>query len=58
MSNDCCPNCNLPTVHEFRPFCSARCKLVDLQHWFSESYAIPVEESTEQEDIEENVEKS
>jgi endogenous inhibitor of DNA gyrase (YacG/DUF329 family) len=26
------------------PFCSQRCKLVDLGRWFNESYHVPVEE--------------
>ena len=25
---------------EFRPFCSEKCKLIDLGHWFDESYSI------------------
>lgn len=42
-----CPICQSPVpapepgVKSFRPFCSDRCKLVDLGKWFSESYAIP-----------------
>jgi len=40
----------MPTVFEFRPFCSARCKLVDLQKWFSESYTIPVVDEDELEE--------
>ncbi|MBI3600218.1 MAG: DNA gyrase inhibitor YacG [Nitrospinae bacterium] len=26
---------------EFRPFCSERCKLIDLWHWAGEKYFIP-----------------
>jgi endogenous inhibitor of DNA gyrase (YacG/DUF329 family) len=36
-----CPICGKPSVPEFRPFCSARCKQVDLNRWFSESYRVP-----------------
>jgi|HubBroStandDraft_1064217.scaffolds.fasta_scaffold1008067_1 endogenous inhibitor of DNA gyrase (YacG/DUF329 family) len=27
------------------PFCSPRCKLVDLGQWFNESYRVPAEDS-------------
>ena len=30
-----------------RPFCSARCKLVDLGNWLNESYRIPTAERPE-----------
>ncbi|WP_338056130.1 DNA gyrase inhibitor YacG [Sneathiella marina] len=40
-----CPQCSKPTVFEFRPFCSARCKQLDLGKWFNESYVIPGEET-------------
>ena len=40
-----CPTCGQPAVFEpfnpFRPFCSERCRLVDLGAWASESYRIP-----------------
>ncbi len=44
-----CPICktvleNAPDNHEPRPFCSARCKLVDLGNWLNESYRIPTNE--------------
>ena len=28
----------------YRPFCSERCKMIDLGAWATESYKIPVEE--------------
>jgi endogenous inhibitor of DNA gyrase (YacG/DUF329 family) len=40
-----CPICQKPAVARFRPFCSARCKDVDLNRWFSGAYAIPAVES-------------
>lgn len=40
-----CPICEKPTAPEFRPFCSARCKDVDLQRWFTGAYAIPAVEN-------------
>jgi endogenous inhibitor of DNA gyrase (YacG/DUF329 family) len=36
-----CPICKEPTAAACRPFCSARCRDVDLARWFSGSYAIP-----------------
>jgi endogenous inhibitor of DNA gyrase (YacG/DUF329 family) len=39
-------------VHEYRPFCSARCRDVDLGRWFGEVYTVPAAEPgyDEQED--------
>jgi endogenous inhibitor of DNA gyrase (YacG/DUF329 family) len=45
-----CPNCGKLMVVEFRPFCSARCKQVDLNRWFSESYRVPVRSLDDEED--------
>jgi hypothetical protein len=42
-----CPICGKPAVERFRPFCSARCKDVDLNRWFTGAYAIPGEEADE-----------
>lgn len=36
-----CPICGKPTEDRFKPFCSARCRQVDLNRWLSESYRIP-----------------
>lgn len=40
-----CPNCRnlseFSPINAFRPFCSERCKLIDLGLWASEQYAIP-----------------
>ncbi len=51
-----CPMCKkpVPPGSEFLPFCSERCKLIDLGNWASEKYVIstPVEESSELEDDE------
>jgi len=42
-----CPQCGKAALwspeNPFRPFCSERCKLIDLGKWGSESYRIPVE---------------
>jgi len=43
-----CPTCQRPVewsqASPYRPFCSERCKLIDLGDWFSEKHAIPGEE--------------
>jgi len=36
-----CPVCGKPTEAAFRPFCSARCRQVDLGRWLAGDYAIP-----------------
>jgi uncharacterized protein len=36
-----CPICGKPHVAASRPFCSERCRDVDLHRWFSASYAVP-----------------
>ncbi len=42
-----CPTCGEPVAwnatSRFRPFCSERCKNVDLGAWASERYAIPAD---------------
>ena len=43
-----CPQCGKPVVYDtanpWRPFCSERCKLIDLGAWAAERYRIPVDE--------------
>jgi endogenous inhibitor of DNA gyrase (YacG/DUF329 family) len=36
-----CPICGKPATETSRPFCSERCRDVDLNRWLSNSYAIP-----------------
>lgn len=39
-----CPQCKELTTwkeNPWRPFCSERCKLIDLGQWATESYRIP-----------------
>jgi hypothetical protein len=36
-----CPICGKPAVEASKPFCSERCRDVDLNRWLSNSYAIP-----------------
>ncbi|MFC3126452.1 DNA gyrase inhibitor YacG [Pseudoroseomonas globiformis] len=38
-----CPICGKAPQPGFRPFCSARCKQVDLGRWLKGAYAIPGE---------------
>ncbi len=42
-----CPYCGKETVYspknESRPFCSERCRLLDLGEWADGKYAIPVQ---------------
>jgi len=45
-----CPRCGKKTdtaKNPFRPFCSERCKLVDLGNWLSGNYRIPTAETPE-----------
>ena len=42
-----CPRCGRNIQYDgnpFRPFCSERCKLIDLGRWVSGGYRIPVNE--------------
>mgnify|MGYP006272805453 CR=1 FL=1 len=52
-----CPSCGKKIewtpVEVYRPFCSERCKLIDLGEWATEGYVIPdanesLEEETEE----------
>ena len=42
-----CPTCNAPVVwspeSRWRPFCSERCRLIDLGEWLEEEKRIPGE---------------
>ncbi len=48
-----CPVCGKEARFEgnpFRPFCSERCKLVDLGNWLSETYRVPDQRSDKEEE--------
>ena len=48
-----CPTCRRPTTldgNPFRPFCSERCKVLDLAAWADERYRIPGEPVPEEAD--------
>jgi endogenous inhibitor of DNA gyrase (YacG/DUF329 family) len=52
-----CPQCAKEVVwsceNSYRPFCSERCKLIDLGQWANEEYRIPeVDHQQEQEQVE------
>ena len=43
-----CPRCGEPSVwedNEFRPFCSERCKLIDLGAWANEDYKLQTQDA-------------
>jgi len=50
-----CPQCgkehSWDTKNRFRPFCSERCKLIDLGKWANEEYRVA--ESSDEEDFSE-----
>jgi|TARA_Y100000294_G_scaffold94786_1_gene88223 hypothetical protein len=37
--------CGQPAESAYRPFCSKRCKELDLGNWLNESYRVPVVET-------------
>lgn len=52
-----CPHCGTPVLwdsnNRYRPFCSERCRMIDLGAWMTESYRVPVENSGADEESEE-----
>ena len=55
-----CPTCGKPAEwkdNPYRPFCSERCKLVDLSRWVNEEYRVPgpsVPEKPESREVDED----
>jgi endogenous inhibitor of DNA gyrase (YacG/DUF329 family) len=49
-----CPKCAAQVAwspaSRWRPFCSQRCKMLDLGAWASEAYRVPVESPVDDED--------
>ena len=47
-----CPTCRREITYDskspFRPFCSERCRLIDLGAWSQESFRIPVVEQDDE----------
>jgi endogenous inhibitor of DNA gyrase (YacG/DUF329 family) len=51
MNNVRCPICDTampgqPTEWPDYPFCSARCRKIDLGRWLGEKYRVPAEDQT------------
>jgi len=46
-----CPICGKPAQEKTRPFCSERCRKLDLDRWRSEAYRVPTEESPNAEGV-------
>lgn len=49
-----CPHCKKLTEYSiknaYRPFCSQRCKMIDLGDWANENYKIPDNKPAESDD--------
>jgi uncharacterized protein len=49
-----CPRCGQPSPfapsNKWRPFCSERCKTIDLGDWAAERYRVPAEDQSPPED--------
>jgi uncharacterized protein len=43
----CEKNAELNSSNPYRPFCSKRCRLIDLGQWINESYSIVEDSSTD-----------
>ncbi|MCC6195236.1 MAG: DNA gyrase inhibitor YacG [Burkholderiales bacterium] len=56
-----CPQCGAKVewtpASRFRPFCSERCKLIDLGQWAAERYRVPAEDPPEDGDAQEPEDK-
>lgn len=49
-----CPICNKKTDPAHRPFCSSRCKDVDLHRWLQGAYRVPSVEAPGEGETEED----
>ncbi|TCT39562.1 DNA gyrase inhibitor YacG [Martelella mediterranea] len=47
-----CPECGKTSTRENYPFCSERCRQLDLSRWLTGSYSIPVAEDESKADDE------
>jgi endogenous inhibitor of DNA gyrase (YacG/DUF329 family) len=45
-----CPICAKPAGETYRPFCSKRCADIDLNRWLSGVYAVPSEETDDEQE--------
>ena len=48
-----CPTCGKPETEKARPFCSDRCRDVDLNRWLTGAYAMPAVEEPDPDDASE-----
>ena len=56
-----CPNCGKQaewTDNEYRPFCSEKCKMIDLGEWIEGNYSLPVEGAEFSEEDLQEIEKA
>ena len=44
MSEAACTICGKPATKPHAPFCSQRCREIDLNRWFTGAYAVPAVE--------------
>jgi endogenous inhibitor of DNA gyrase (YacG/DUF329 family) len=50
-----CPVCGKPVTWDQapnRPFCSERCRLLDLANWADEKYRLPSQQADSEDDVE------
>lgn len=55
-----CPECSKEFNYyssEFRPFCSEKCKMVDLGMWLTENYTVASQEPLSESDLEAVIKK-
>ena len=50
MTKRRCPVCGQAETAEDKPFCSKRCADIDLGRWLTESYTVPADTESEEED--------
>lgn len=46
-----CPECGKASQRETYPFCSTRCKNIDLNRWLSGAYVIPARDDEEEDSL-------
>ena len=46
-----CSLCEKPQAKSYKPFCSRRCKLIDLGNWIDGGYKLPSEETPSEAEI-------
>ena len=45
--NPACPICRKPAAPDHAPFCSERCRQIDLNRWLSEAYRVETDEASD-----------